>query len=156
MSDSANDPEQDLTSTLHLSAIRALPNLLDLEILFASLTREEFEIISALPNNSSMLLSVAGPNKGARFLVNSAITRIGRDPKCEIFLDDVTVSRSHAKIIADPHEGYSVGGYSIADEGSLNGTYLNAKLIVNSHLHIGDELQIGKFRFIYFTRKEHK
>lgn len=138
-------PKLDLTSTIHLSALRSVPKPRPLEEIFSVLSLEEREIISQLPKNSAMLIVIAGPNRGARFLVNSDVTGIGRDPFSEIFLDDVTVSRKHAKISRTPQ-----GDFSVVDLGSLNGSYLNAHSVKESPLAIGDEIQIGKFRLTFF------
>lgn len=135
----------DLTSTIHLSALRSVPKPRPLEEIFSVLSLEEREIISQLPKNSAMLIVIAGPNKGARFLVDSDETRIGRDPLSEIFLDDVTVSRKHAKISRSV-----AGDFKVLDLGSLNGSYLNAHSVQESRLAIGDEIQIGKFRLTFF------
>jgi len=140
------DPaERDLTSTIHLSALRSVPKPRPLEEIYGFLSSEEREIVSQLPKNSAMLIVIAGPNKGARFLIDSEETTIGRDPKSEIFLDDVTVSRTHAKI-----ERTSSGEFRVKDLGSLNGSYLNAHPVSESNLSVGDEIQIGKFRLTYF------
>jgi len=92
-----------------------------------------------------MLIVIAGPNKGARFLINSEETAIGRDPRSEISLDDVTVSRVHAKIVRGQD-----GSFKVVDLGSLNGSYVNAHQVQESGLSIGDEIQIGKFRLTFF------
>jgi len=92
-----------------------------------------------------MLIVIAGPNKGARFLIDSEKTAIGREPKSEIFLDDITVSRSHCQIVRS-----AAGEFRIVDLGSLNGSYLNAHPVQDSVLAVGDEIQIGKFRLTYF------
>ena len=42
-------------------------------------------------------------------------------------------------------------GYVVADAGSLNGTYLNRERIESAALANGDEVQIGKFRLLFFT-----
>ena len=42
-------------------------------------------------------------------------------------------------------------GYSVRDAGSLNGTYLNRERIDDAPLANGDELQIGKFRLVFFA-----
>ena len=140
------DPaKRDLTSTIHLSALRSVPKPRPLEEIYALLSQEEREIVSQLPRNCAMLIVIAGPNKGARFLIDSAETLIGRDPSSEIFLDDVTVSRSHAKITRS-----SLGEFHLIDCGSLNGSYLNAHQVQESSLATGDEIQIGKFRLTYF------
>lgn len=140
------DPgKKDLTSTIHLSALRSVPKPLPLEEIYSILSREEREIVSQLPRNSAMFIVIAGPNKGARFLINSELTAIGRDPTSEIFLDDITVSRKHAQITRS-----STDEFRIVDLGSLNGSYLNAHQVQDSGLTVGDEIQIGKFRLTYF------
>jgi len=48
-----------------------------------------------------------------------------------------------------------VAGYVVRDAGSLNGTYLNAERIDDEVvLHQGDELQVGKFRLVFFDRAD--
>ena len=143
--ESSKSPKPDLTSTIHLSALRSVPKPRPLEEIFALLSLQEREVVSQLPANSAMLIVIAGPNRGARFLINSDKTAIGRDPKSEIFLDDVTVSRIHASV-----ERQTNGDFKVVDLGSLNGSYVNAHQVQESSLSIGDEIQIGKFRLTYF------
>jgi FHA domain len=137
----------DLTSTIHLSSLRSVRNQRNIEEIFRTLSGEEREIVAQLPKNSAMLLVLAGPNKGARFLINGDSTSIGRDPQSEIFLDDVTVSRKHAEVVKDGDN------YVIVDLGSLNGTYLNSQPSNRERLVVGDEVQIGKYRLTYFSGK---
>ena len=137
--------KRDLTSTIHLSALRSVPKPRPLEEVYSLLSLEEREIVSQLPRNSAMLIVIAGPNKGARFLIDSEKTAIGREPQSEIFLDDITVSRSHCQIVRS-----AAGEFRIVDLGSLNGSYLNAHPVQDSVLAVGDEIQIGKFRLTYF------
>ncbi|CAN5589952.1 hypothetical protein BH24ACT20_BH24ACT20_02830 [soil metagenome] len=66
---------------------------------------------------------------------------VGRGRDCDIFLDDVTVSREHAEIQRGDH------GLRIRDAGSLNGTYVNRVRVDAVDLRNGDEIQIGKYRF---------
>jgi pSer/pThr/pTyr-binding forkhead associated (FHA) protein len=74
-------------------------------------------------------------------------TTIGRSPDCEVFLDDVTVSRKHA-VLARTGDRFEV-----EDLGSLNGTFLNRKRIEKkAPLEDGDELQIGKYRLTFLQR----
>ena len=140
-----NPADSDLTSTIHLSALRSVPKPRPLEEVYGLLSSEEREVVSQLPSKSAMLIVIAGPNRGARFLIDSTRTEIGRDAKSEIFLDDVTVSRKHAVI-----ERNSFGDFKVIDQGSLNGSYVNAHQIQESTLAVGDEVQIGKFRLTYF------
>lgn len=92
---------------------------------------------------TSLLVVTRGPNAGERFALEGDITRAGRHPDSDVFLDDVTVSRRHVEIV---REG---DGYLARDAGSLNGTYLNRVRIDQAALSDGDELQIGKFRLVF-------
>ena len=138
---------RDLTSTIHLSALRSVRNQRDIEEIFSLLTSEERAVLADLPNNSAMFVVLAGPNKGERFLLDSELTTIGRDPAYGIFLDDVTVSRAHAAISRRD------GGFVIEDRGSLNGSYVNSRPVSQERLVVGDEVQIGKYRLTYFSGK---
>ena len=97
-----------------------------------------------------MLVSLIGPNKGARYLLDSEVTGIGRATENEIFLDDVTVSRKHAQVVKRDKK------FDLEDLGSLNGTYLNGSITTAQVLQDGDELQIGKFRMHFFSGKVSK
>ena len=100
-------------------------------------------VIDTLPANTALLVVRRGPNEGSRFLLDSALTEVGRRPDSDIFLDDVTVSRRHA-------EFYRQGGkFAVRDVGSLNGTYVNRERIEEVALNGGDEVQIGKFRMVF-------
>jgi hypothetical protein len=98
-----------------------------------------------LRDTSAMVVVKRGPNAGSKFVLDQDVTRAGRHPKSDIFLDDITVSRRHAEIVRAPH------GYTVRDVGSLNGTYLNRERIDDARLENGDELQIGKFKLVFFS-----
>jgi pSer/pThr/pTyr-binding forkhead associated (FHA) protein len=38
------------------------------------------------------------------------------------------------------------------DAGSLNGTYVNRERVDDAELHNGDEIMVGKFRLVFFTK----
>jgi hypothetical protein len=99
----------------------------------------------ALPRGTGLLVVKRGPNAGSRFLLDKDVTTAGRHPESDIFLDDVTVSRRHAEFTR------AGDTFSVRDVGSLNGTYLNRERIDDAPLSNGDEVQIGKFRLVYFT-----
>jgi pSer/pThr/pTyr-binding forkhead associated (FHA) protein len=88
----------------------------------------------------------SGGRAGESFHPAKTETTIGRSPDCDVFLDDVTVSRKHAVLVRD-----EIGGFQIEDQGSLNGTFLNRKRIDSAKLENGDELQIGKYRLTFLT-----
>ena len=100
--------------------------------------------IDALPPGSALLVVRRGPNSGSRFLLDSDSTTAGRHPSSDIFLDDVTVSRRHAEFFR------SGNGFSVRDVGSLNGTYVNRERIDECALSNGDEVQVGKYRLVYY------
>ena len=101
--------------------------------------------IPELPEGVGVLVVKRGPNAGSRFLLDGALTRVGRHPDSDIFLDDVTVSRRHAEFV---RQGPA---YVVRDVGSLNGTYLNRERVEEAQLENGDEVQIGKFKLVYLA-----
>ena len=103
--------------------------------------------VDALAPGTALLVVQRGPNAGSRFLLDSAVTTAGRHPDSDIFLDDVTVSRRHAEFRVTG-EGAGLT-FTVADVGSLNGTYVNRTRIDEAKLHGGDEVQIGKYRLVF-------
>ena len=69
---------------------------------------------------------------------------VGRSRECNIFLEDLAVSRLHATIreLAD-------GKYEIVDNRSATGTFINGRQVVRYQLQDGDQLQIGMNRFVF-------
>ncbi|AJM77460.1 transcriptional regulator [Rathayibacter toxicus] len=110
-------------------------------------SREEIEAIAALPSGSALLVVRRGPNTGARFLLDSDLTTVGRHPEAGIFLDDVTVSRRHAEFV---RRGTS---FEVRDLGSLNGTYFDGARIESALLTDGSEVQVGKFRLTFYASR---
>ena len=94
----------------------------------------------------ALVVRSGGGRAGDGFLLSGERTRIGRSPECEIFLDDVTVSRKHAVVVARD------GAFTVDDQGSLNGTFVNRRRIDSAPLANGDELQIGKYRLNFVER----
>ena len=110
------------------------------------MTTDDVQAVENLPAGSAMLLVQRGPDAGARFLLDTDVVTVGRHPDSDIFLDDISVSRRHATF----SRGDS--GYVVSDLGSLNGSYVNRDRIDSDvALTGGDEVQIGKYRLIYFA-----
>lgn len=114
------------------------------EIAAIGLSASDKAAVQALPPTSALLIVHHGPNAGARFLLDAERVTAGRDTKADIFLDDVTVSRKHAEFNFDGQH------FTVRDVGSLNGTYVNRDRIDLIQLQPGDEVQIGKYRLIFY------
>ncbi len=142
MADKATPPN-DLTSTLNLRQLRSIPQANQSDELYKSLSAEAQNVISNLPKGEGILLILKGAGIGARYLLDAAQTKLGRDMNNEIVLDDITVSRSHALITKS-------NGYRLKDLGSLNGSYVNAVAVKESVINAGDEVQIGKYHLTLF------
>ncbi|WP_372495871.1 FHA domain-containing protein [Kitasatospora humi] len=138
------------TSTISISGLESYdPNATSTGATPA-LSPEMLAAIDALPPGSALLIVLRGPNSGSRFLLDADVTTAGRHPQGDIFLDDVTVSRRHVEFRRQPG-----GGFSVADVGSLNGTYVNREAIDEVALNNGDEVQIGKYRLVFFAGPQH-
>jgi hypothetical protein len=94
----------------------------------------------------ALVVRSGGGMAGQSFQAFDFRTLIGRSPDCDIFLDDVTVSRRHAELVRDGET------FTIRDLGSLNGTYVNRRRIESVVLEDDDEVQIGKYRLTFLQR----
>ena len=102
-----------------------------------------------VPHGTGALVVKRGPSVGTRYLLEQPVTRAGRHPESDIFLDDITVSRRHAEVRRQDD-----GKVVIRDVGSLNGTYVNRERIDEQTLSGGDEVQIGKFKLVYLVAED--
>lgn len=137
----------ELTTTIHLG-LREVSNQSEkyLEEQLALLSPEDRAVVAEIQSSGgekAMILIARGANKGSRFLITSEGATIGRSVTSSIFLDDVTVSRTHATITK---KGTN---FLLRDEGSLNGTYINNISVTEHELVSGDEFQIGKFHLLF-------
>ena len=89
-----------------------------------------------------VLVVTKGPLEGARFPVPTDGLSIGRDPDCNVILDDANVSRYHARLV------FHNAAIWVQDVGSRNGVFLNEKRVVrHKQPSPGDELVIGEHIF---------
>lgn len=140
MTENADFDTNRLDETSSLNAISLHDDFDDAE---HGLGAQDRAAIDALPQGSALLIVRKGPNLGARFLLDADKTVVGRHPKSDIFLDDVTVSRKHAAFVRDGD------GFLVRDLGSLNGTYVGMERVDEARLQPGHEVQIGKYRLTY-------
>ena len=68
-------------------------------------------------------------------------TLVGREASCDVVVEDRSVSRKHAVI---EHRGE---GWTVVDQGSANGTFVNGQKVAEAELHDGHELRLGMVTF---------
>ncbi|MBA4866861.1 FHA domain-containing protein [Streptomyces sp. PSKA54] len=142
----AGERPSETTSTISISGIEAYDAEITGQTPSPALSPEAQAAVDALPLGSALLVVRRGPNSGSRFLLDGDLTTAGRHPQSDIFLDDVTVSRRHVEF----RRGVD-GSFTVADVGSLNGTYVNRERIDSVVLSNGDEVQIGKYRLVFYA-----
>lgn len=103
----------------------------------------EAEAAAGIPAFDGFALVVtSGPRRGAHWLLNEGVWEAGRHTEALIFLDDVTVSRHHARFVVGN------GRLELQDLGSTNGTYVNGERTDYAVLDSGDEVIIGRFHLV--------
>ena len=144
MSDEREDPQVPEPTTMRLQAVQG-ETVEQVPETDHVLTKADLATVEALRPGTALLVVLRGPNTGARFLLDDDEVMSGRHPDSDIFLDDVTVSRKHAVFTR------TGSGIVVRDVGSLNGTYVNRELVDEATLKTGDEVQIGKFRLVFYA-----
>ena len=148
----ASQDDRELTTTLRLGSqpeVSPTESPL-LEGYLSAVSDDEKAILEEIINgsgNKSMLIIFKGPAKGSRYLITREGATIGRSHESEIFLDDVTVSRTHAAITYEQQNAR----FGITDRSSLNGTYVNGSVVEKANLNHGDQVQVGKFHLLFIT-----
>ena len=137
---SPGEPQGESTATISFGVSREQADTSDRQ-----LSPVDAAAVDALPPGHALLVVQRGPGAGSRFLLDTDTIHAGRHPDSEIFLDDVTVSRRHAVFTRE------AGDFTVADAGSLNGTYVNRDRIDKVVLKDSDEVQIGKYRLVFFS-----
>lgn len=98
------------------------------------------EQTSEANGGSTPVLKVTkGPYAGQKFTMGEGTFTIGRDPSCDLFLSNMTVSRHHATI------EISGDAAKIIDAGSTNGTWVDGHVVDAAPLRPGSCIQIGTF-----------
>ncbi|MEO8797058.1 MAG: GGDEF domain-containing protein [Polyangiaceae bacterium] len=87
---------------------------------------------------------IYGPDLGRRLGLGHRVFEIGRSSKCDLSLDQESVSRHHARITRGKKHGDAPVEYTIMDLGSTNGTYVNDRPITLRALKDADQIKIGR------------
>jgi hypothetical protein len=69
--------------------------------------------------------------------LQGTVAILGRDPSCDLVINDVKCSRRHAVMEAGPD------GLAVRDSGSANGVFVNGRKTDRSPLKEGDEVKLG-------------
>jgi len=81
------------------------------------------------------------PLKSYKFNQQSVI--VGRDPSCDVVLDNTGVSRQHLKF-----ELGAAGHYSVVDLDSANGSLIHGHPLKKDYLANNDVIQVAKFTLL--------
>ena len=110
---------------------------------FTPVAVDDIQAGSGTQATTALLRVVRGPQCGCVYDLTRAVSSIGRSPQCDIFLNDMTVSREHA-LIASTEKGYV-----ITDRNSYNGLWVNNEAVETKLLKNGDAIQIGTFCLVF-------
>ena len=105
------------------------------------------DLMGDAPSHPTLTI-VKGPCTGETFVLDTPEINLGRDPQNTVFLNDMTVSRHHAKIsLAQLSNGIA----TVEDLGSLNGTWVDGAIVNKAVIRDGTTIQIGTFRMVFHT-----
>ena len=92
----------------------------------------------------AILRTLKGLNPGQVFPIEGQSAVMGRNPDCDIVLDEGAVSRQHARITNID------GQFYVEDQGSRNGTFLNGELVTGRQLlEENDQLRVCDLVFVF-------
>ncbi len=134
-----NTPRHNNESTCHSCGFHYLETTQKFEPVVVNTV----DVSQSAPKKHASLRVVRGPQNGHIFTLTREITSIGRSPQCDIFLNDMTVSREHAFI------AFTEKGYVISDRNSYNGLWVNNISLEKKILECGDTIQIGAFCLVF-------
>ncbi len=135
----------------HCGSRLMIVDLNDSTITYSVADREDsglFSVDAGRGPVTALLIRSGSGREGETIDLDVDAVTIGRSPHSDLFLDDVTVSRHHARVLRDE------AGFWVEDLNSLNGTYVNRKRIEQQRLFDGDELQIGKFKLAFLGHRD--
>ncbi len=139
---------EDANFCSHCGTRMAVQNAADVTAVYDRGEAGEFDTTLETAQESILapgfVIRAGGGREGEEMLLEGDVVTIGRNPDSDLFLDDITVSRHHSRVVRD------ASGFAIEDLNSLNGTYVNRRRVERRHLRNGDEVQIGKFKLGFY------
>lgn len=106
-------------------------------------TREEAQAFEKPKPQDARFVIVRGEHVNTAHALENRVMSIGRAPKNDIFLNDMTVSSIHAEVFPRGEN------YVIRDKGSFNGVWINNQNVTEQALKDGDIVQIGTFCLLF-------
>lgn len=97
--------------------------------------------------NFSWLVMLHGPRRGRLYPLKAEGVNIGRVPPNDIVVDDESVSRFHARILAE--RLFDHIQFYVHDLASANGTFVNGERVAHQPLRDEDRLTIGQTIFVF-------
>ncbi|HET9316413.1 MAG TPA: FHA domain-containing protein, partial [Vicinamibacteria bacterium] len=79
--------------------------------------------------------------------LQGTVAILGRDPSCDLVINDVKCSRRHAVMEAGPD------GLVVRDSGSANGVFVNGRKIDRVALQEGDEVKLGDVTLVVLAEE---
>jgi diguanylate cyclase (GGDEF)-like protein len=98
----------------------------------------------ARPGGACIVI-IYGPDLGKRIELGTTVFQIGRSAKNDLFIDQESVSRHHARLTFDGRSHW------LQDQKSTNGTYLNDEPVREHALRDGDQIRIGQTILKFMT-----
>jgi diguanylate cyclase (GGDEF)-like protein len=96
-------------------------------------------------SDRACLVVIYGPELGRRAALTTATFDIGRSSRCDLPIDQESISRNHARIAWDGHR------HVVEDLGSTNGTFVNDEAVTRRQLRDGDQIKVGRSILKYMT-----
>jgi diguanylate cyclase (GGDEF)-like protein len=129
------------------------PTPLDRDLLVAPSEGDEAAPVTpysfTLPDRPSTLVAsltvIGGPAAGRVYPLHAETITIGRSLFAHVQIDDVKISRTHARIVRT-----APGEYYVEDLASKNGTFLAGRPVTRARLFTGDRLNIGPLTAVRF------
>jgi predicted component of type VI protein secretion system len=92
-----------------------------------------------MASQTFQLVMKVGPTPGKVFPLTMDELSIGRDVSNDIVINDAEISRKHARLVLGS------AGYTLEDQGSTNGTYVNEQRLVGPHvMRSGETIRFGE------------
>jgi GAF domain-containing protein len=99
-------------------------------------------------NPNHKLVCQSGVLRGVKWDMPTRRLAVGRDPSCDLRIDDPKISRIHGYL------EMTGGALTYKDNNSTNGSFLNGQRFMGGPLKLGDSLQLGSCEFVLLEESD--